>query len=46
MQLIVERALKYPTRGIIFAHNHRLLDHVILSDKEYFSFYEYGLIEY
>nr|WP_307776264.1 JAB domain-containing protein [uncultured Cetobacterium sp.] len=72
-RLIVERALKYPTRGVIFAHNHpsgsltpsrkdievtqelqevlekidiRLLDHVILSDKEYFSFYEHGLIEY
>ena len=71
-RLIVERALKYPTKGIIFAHNHpsgdlkpsrkdielthelkdlleildiKLLDHIIISDEDYFSFYDNGLIE-
>jgi len=72
-RLIVERALKYPTKGIIFAHNHpsgdlkpsrkdielthelkdlleildiKLLDHIIISDENYFSFYDNGLIEH
>lgn len=72
-RLIVERALKYPTKGIIFAHNHpsgdlkpsrkdielthelkelleildiKLLDHIIISDEDYFSFYDNGLIEH
>lgn len=72
-RLIIERALKYPTRGIIFAHNHpsgdltpskkdialtnelkdlldildiKLLDHIILGENDYFSFYDNGLIEY
>lgn len=72
-RLIIERALKYPTKGIIFAHNHpsgsltpsrkdielttelkellevidiKLLDHIILGEGDYFSFYDNGLIEY
>ena len=72
-RLIVERALKYATKGIIFAHNHpsgsltpsrkdielttelkellevidiKLLDHIILGEGDYFSFYDNGLIEY
>lgn len=72
-RLVVERALKYPTKGIIFAHNHpsgdlkpsrkdielthelkdlleildiKLLDHIIISDEDYFSFYDNGLIEH
>lgn len=72
-RLIVERALKYPTKGIIFAHNHpsgsltpsrkdielttelkellevidiKLLDHIILGEGDYFSFYDNGLIEH
>ncbi len=72
-RLIVERALKYPTKGIIFAHNHpsgdlkpsrkdielthelkdlleildiKLLDHIIISDEDYFSFYDNGFIEH
>ncbi|MGL5280084.1 MAG: JAB domain-containing protein [Cetobacterium sp.] len=72
-RLIVERALKYATKGVIFAHNHpsgdlkpsrkdielttelkellevidiKLLDHIIISDENHFSFYENGLIEY
>ncbi|MGL5623362.1 JAB domain-containing protein [Cetobacterium sp.] len=72
-RLIVERALKYATKGIIFAHNHpsgsltpsrkdielttelkellevidiKLLDHIILGEGDYFSFYDNGLIEH
>lgn len=72
-RLVVERALKYATKGIIFAHNHpsgsltpsrkdielttelkellevidiKLLDHIILGEGDYFSFYDNGLIEY
>ncbi|MGL4538107.1 MAG: JAB domain-containing protein [Cetobacterium sp.] len=72
-RLIVERALKHPTKGIIFAHNHpsgdlkpsrkdieltnelkdllevldiRLLDHLIIGENDYFSFYDNGLIEH
>lgn len=72
-RLIIERALKYPTKGIIFAHNHpsgsltpsrkdielttelkellevidiKLLDHIILGEGDYFSFYDNGLIEH
>lgn len=72
-RLIIERALKYPTKGIIFAHNHpsgdltpsrkdidltnelkelldvidiKLLDHIILGETDYFSFYENRLIEH
>lgn len=72
-RLIVERALKYPTKGVIFAHNHpsgdlkpsrkdielthelkdlleridiRLLDHIIIGEDDYFSFYDNGLIEH
>ncbi|MGL4861626.1 MAG: JAB domain-containing protein [Cetobacterium sp.] len=72
-RLIVERALKHPTKGIIFAHNHpsgdlkpsrkdieltnelknllevldiRLLDHFIMGENDYFSFYDNGLIEH
>ncbi|WP_052191641.1 RadC family protein [Cetobacterium sp. ZWU0022] len=72
-RLIVERALKHPTKGIIFAHNHpsgdlkpsrkdieltnelkdllevldiRLLDHLIMGENDYFSFYDNGLIEH
>lgn len=72
-RLIVERALKYPTKGVIFAHNHpsgdlkpsrkdieltnelkdllevldiRLLDHLIIGENDYFSFYDNGLIEH
>lgn len=72
-RLIVERALKHPTKGVIFAHNHpsgdlkpsrkdielthelkdlleridiRLLDHIIIGEDDYFSFYDNGLIEH
>lgn len=72
-RLIIERALKYHTKGIIFAHNHPsgniepsrkdkdltlkmqellekidivLLDHIILSESNYFSFYDENLISH
>lgn len=72
-RLVLEKALKYATRGIIFAHNHpsgnlkpskkdieitlelqdllnkvdiKVLDHIILSDTDHYSFYENGLIEW
>ncbi len=72
-RLIIEKALKYPTKGIIFAHNHpsgnftpsrkdidltkdledllrkidiKIIDHIILTEENYYSFYENGLIDY
>lgn len=70
---IVERAIDYRARGVIFVHNHpsgnlnpspkdieitqemkellekvdiRLIDHIIVSEDEYFSFIENQLLEY
>ena len=70
-RVIVEKSLKYATKGVIFVHNHpsgnlepnrkdkeitlemqellskldiRLLDHIIISDNDNFSFYDNGLL--
>lgn len=70
-RLVVEKALKYSTKGIIFAHNHpsgylepskrnieltlelqdlfekidiRVLDHIIISEDDHYSFYNNNLI--
>lgn len=70
-RVIVEKSLKYATKGVIFVHNHpsgnlepsrkdkeitlemqellskldiRLLDHIIISENDNFSFYDNGLL--
>lgn len=72
-RLIIEKALKYPTRAVIFAHNHpsgnltpskndikltkelaelldkldiKVLDHIIITSNDYYSFHENMLLDY
>ena len=45
-KVLFKLALEYNASGIILVHNHPILDHIIFTDKTYFSFADDGFFHY